>query len=667
MGTQLEEIFAYMLDNVEPTHRKTLAFYVKAMKWSRMQIIEGPPSVALLVASQEDVSKWSYKKLAERCELEIRRITQWSHGLLEVESTPFEHDVPNPDKSLYAWVRRNSQHIEHGAQGSPSDTEEPPPDWIVSKLDCHSRRVMSFKYRRISWLHRSAFDFFFSPTSQNHTRKADDLLDTYNNSIVTSVLIQGFKRLMLILPHECENLCFTCLVCSFRGQAKTIIRVAARATFDFGECHDDALDQVLTTLLAWKHRGSHPEPVPDFESVLRIVSTSHCDPHIRVASAHKCIEDNCFVRLELSTPRRDDTTEQVRLENDTCSSLGGTLFEAMFWKRCVEEKVSSSYTIQRCATLHTRRAGGVILACILEATCMHTDPGCEPSADEIRFEAHVRDQMQLWFDRHASAPDTNASRWMNVSTKAKMSWRGNHTLLSWLSHQTRGLTPGPDVCESETTSQDMENDKCTETWMVEVLAFIFSIRRRHDLGLQLSQLLAPWDICVDVGRYDDLAIMIHVTEFSRINHIIFTMDHIDVASLRLMLGHPENGRMASHEISHDIAWRISGHCMDLAKRSKHRYILKLDRKAFLSFAEDLLQDVHRNPILLATEKTALENALCIWLVDHAKFKALGELTTHKLFWFQYQEWKKTSSAEDAEKVDCAGQAEQARLMALLSD
>jgi hypothetical protein len=671
MGSQLEEIFAYMLGNIEPAHRKTLAFYVKAMKWSRMQIIKNPPSVALLVASQEDITNWSYKTLAERCELETRRITHWSHGLLEVESAPHERDVPDLDKSLYAWVRRTSQHIEHGARRSPSDTEEPPTDWIVSKLDCHSRKASSFNYRRISWLHRSAFDFFFSPASRIHTRQAYDLLDSYNNSIVTSTLIQGFERLMLVLPHECDNPCFTCLVYSFHEEAEEIIKVAARATFEFGECHDDALDQVLTTVIAWKHCGLHPEPVADYHVAFHEMRLGdwYC-PFVDRKPVHDCVEDNCFVRLDLGALRRDRTMEHFSLENDTCSSLCGTLSEAMFWRCCVQEKVYPSYTIQRCATLHKRRAGGVILACILEA--MHPYPGCELSADEMRLVAHVRGQLQLWFNRHAPAPDTNASRWMDVWTYAKTirSAGADHTIVSCLSFSTRGLTPGQDICRSGTTSQDVENDKCSEQWMVAALASIFVNRPRHDLCLQLSQILAPWDICVNISRRDDdsLAVMINVTELARVKNTIFTMGHIDIASLRLMLGDFENGRTASHWISCDIARRMCKHCMEPGEHPEYgRRMLELNEKAFLSFAEDLLQDVHQNPILLAVEKTTLENALCIPLVDNAKREALVKLLPHSYSWYNYQESGHRLSAEETEEVDRAGQAEQARLMALLSD
>jgi hypothetical protein len=666
MGTQLEEIFAYMLGNAEPTHHKTLAFYVKAMKWSRMRILKEPPSVTLLVAAQEDISNWSYKAIGERCELEERRITHWSHGLLELKSARYKNDEkPDLDKSSYAWVRRTSQHIEQGTQGSPSDAEEPSTDWIVSKLDCHSQRVALFNKRRISWLHRSAFDFFFSPTSQSHTRQTNGLLSSYNDCDVTSALLRGHGRLMLTVPHECKNPCLTCLLNFLYKQADAIIRVAAKATLELGECHDDALDQVLTTLLAWKHRGPHPESASDYTAAFRERGFElYGCPFEFIEPVHGCVEDNCIVRLDLGSLRRDHTTEQVSLEND---SLDGTMSEAMFWKLCVQKRISPSYTMQRCATLHKRRAGGVILACILEA--MHTDPWRVLSADEMRLEAHVGDQIQLWFNRHASTAVTNAWRWVKISTILEKPYAfSSHTLVSYLPFQTRALTPGQDVFQPETTLHDMEKDDYSEGWMVAKLASIFANRPRRDLWLQLSQILAPWDICVDVGRYNDLAIMVDVTELVRINNTKFRMDQTDVASLRLMLGDFGNGRMASHWISRDIAWTICHYFKRLGTDHTYRpSTMDRDRKAFLFFAEELLQDVHRNPILLETEKTALENALCITLVDDAKFKALGKLTTHDLSWSEYQKWKKTLPAEEAEKVDCAGQAEQARLMALLSD
>jgi hypothetical protein len=622
MGNQLEEIFAYMLDNVEPAHRKTLAFYVKTMKWSRTKIITTPPSVALIVAAQEDISNWSYKTLAERCELEERRVTQWSHGLLEVK--PPLHNLNKPSLPSYAWVPRTSQHIEHELRRHLNNTEESTIDWIVSEFDHYRQRVSFFDRRRISWLHRSAFDFFFSPTSQSHTRQTDDLLNSYNDSMVTSALIHGLRRLMLTLPHGCKNPCFACLLYSFNDQAAAIIRAAAKATFELDECHDDALDQVLTTILAWKHRSPHSEPVTDYHVAFHEMRATpwHC-PFENVEPVHECVKDNCIVRLDLDTPRRDHTRERISLENDTYSSLRGNLSEALFWTYCVEEKVSPSYTAQRCATLYKRRAGGVILACILEA--MHIYQGCELSADEMRLEAHVRGQIQLWFNHHATAPDRNASRWLYITTMVRISAFRRfrlHTIVSCLSFQVRGLTPGQDVSKSGATSHDVEDDKGSEEWMLTALASIFANRRpRHELYLQLSQLLAPWDICVDIGRYNDLAIMIHVTELVRINHTIFVTDQIDVASLRLMLGDPENGRMASHEISRDIARRICKHCTE-KRPSYSRGISRLGKHVFVLFAEDLLQDVHRNPILIAIEKAALEDALCVQLVNRATSKVV---------------------------------------------
>jgi hypothetical protein len=676
MGTQLEEIFAYMLHNFAQAHRKTLAFYVKAMKWSRMgpwEMITSRPSVVLLVAAQEDISDWTYKTLVERCELEERRITQWSHGLLEITTSSADAQSLTCD---YAWVPRTSQDVQQGQQRSVNGTKELPTDWIVAEFDRDGQRVAFFNRRRISWLHRSAFDFFFSPTGQSHTQQTGELLDRYNDRDIPSALIRGSERLMLTLPHACTNPCSACLVLSFQSQARQIIQTAVSANELFGGCHDAALDQLLATLLAWKHHGPHLESVSDYHTVFREreLTSNYC-PFMSAESVQKCMKDNCFVRLHLGTLRRDHTTEQVSLKNDACSSLRGTLSEVMFWKLCVLEKVCPSYTIPRCATLHRRRAGGVILACILES--MHTDPRCEPLADEMRLVAHVRDQIQLWFNRHASAPDTSASRWINILTAGRVPGSGqirDDTIVSCLSIQTRGLTPGQDVSTSETTSHDVENDNCSEKWMVSALASIFANRRyrppRHELCLQLNQILAPWDICVNISRRRDvsLAVMIHVTELARINHTIFMMDHIDVASLRLMLGDHENGRMASHWISRDIARRMCKHCMEYRKSSMYpQRILELDRKAFLYFAEDLLQDVHQNPILLATEKTALENALCIPLVDHAKCKAMGFVIPPSYSWLLYQELGHRLSVEEAEKVDCAGQAEQARLMALLSD
>jgi hypothetical protein len=91
--------------------------------------------VTLLVAAQEDISNWSYKAIGERCELEERRITHWSHGLLELKNESYEHIEPDLDKSLYGWVRRTSQHIEHGTQGSPRNTEEPPTELSAEQVE----------------------------------------------------------------------------------------------------------------------------------------------------------------------------------------------------------------------------------------------------------------------------------------------------------------------------------------------------------------------------------------------------------------------------------------------------------------------------------------------------------------------------------------------------
>jgi hypothetical protein len=673
MGTQLEEIFAYMLGNVEPAHRKTLALYVKAMEWSRTGIIERPPSVALLVAAQEDVLNWSHKKLRERCELEKRRITQWSHGLLEIANSIY--DGPRFGEPSYAWVRRTSQDIKQRGQRSLTDTKALTTDWIVSKLDHDGQRVAFFGKRYISWLHRSAFDFFFSPASQGHTRQTYELLKSYDDYDVTSALIQGYRRLMLTLPHGCTNPCSACLVFSSQSQGWNIIHTVASATTSLGECHDDALDQLLTTILAWRHHGAHPEPISlisDYQyhqtfSVMYPTDSFGC--HSRsVRPTYECIKGNCSVRFDLDRIRRDGVMEQATSANDACNSIRGTLSEAIFWKRCAMLGVSFSYIMRRITTFHERRAGGVILACILEAS-QNLDRRRGRSADSIRFETHVLDQLQLWFNHHAPAPVPSASCGVYAWTYINRAIFLFGPIISSQPRRICFLTLVLDASGSGTESHEMSTRDYSEVLMMAALTSVYVSLPYRDVSLRVGQLLAPWDVWIDIGgRRGDIAIMVHVTKLALINSTQRSAEHNDIVSLRLMLGNIKDGRIASHEISHDITRKICGHDTEFkgTPTYEERNALKFDGDLFLAFAEDLLRDVHQNPNLPATEKEALENALRVQLVDHAIRKVLGGLVSPSYSWYSDQAMGRKMSAETKEKINYVGQVEQARLMALLS-
>jgi hypothetical protein len=673
MGTQLEEIFAYMLANVEHAHCRTLAFYLKVMKWSRMDIIKGPPSIALLVAAQEDIPSWSYKTLVERCELEERRIVQWSHGLLET-TTSREHarHLNRHVSREYAWVPRSSQDVKQGGQRSPTDTKDLLSDWLVAELDHHGKRVVSYDHRRISWLHRSAFDFFFSPTSQSHTRQTCELLKSYNDCDITSALIQGYRRLMLTLPHGCRNPCSACLMFSFQGQARRIVRTVASAITSLGECHDDALDQLLTTILAWRHYGAHPEPISDYRyhqdfSVLYNIGVSHPEcPCKFVRPTPECIKGNCSVRFDQGRVRRDGMMEQAASANDACNSIRGLLSEVVFWKCCASLGVSFSYMMRRSNTFHERQTGGVILACILKAS-QELDDGPGRSADSIRFDTHVLDQLQLWFNHHAPAPVLGAPRRVYAWTYMERVMPASGTFIYWLSSQISFSPLALDASGSDTTSHEVATRGYGEASMVAALTSVCVNLPHRDVSLRVGQLLAPWDIWVGIGHgphRGDITIMMHVTELALINSTEPNTEQNDVASLRLMLGDIENGRIASHEISHDITWKICR--LDEGIKTTPAYEEQkasgFDGDLFLTFAEDLLRDVHQNPSLPAGEKEVLKNAVCAELVQHAEIEIMRTLPSS-----QGSRDKEPQLRILEKQAEKAGKMEQERLLALLSD
>ncbi|KAI1363337.1 hypothetical protein F5Y08DRAFT_340732 [Xylaria arbuscula] len=152
LPTDMNQLFERMLSKVDPVHRKSLAFYVQVMKLAEACDIPIP----VLVIAQMNKSISSYDQLAKECELTETRIAARSAGLLEVvdfnggfNKTTWEYAtakyVSNYPNFMLLSKNRDRRRCSH---------DEPLPT-----------AMLRFERRSMSWIHRSAFDFVFSPNS----------------------------------------------------------------------------------------------------------------------------------------------------------------------------------------------------------------------------------------------------------------------------------------------------------------------------------------------------------------------------------------------------------------------------------------------------------------------------------------------------------------------
>ncbi|KAK4888101.1 hypothetical protein LTR27_012967 [Elasticomyces elasticus] len=289
MPKGLEALFARMIDNIDPVHRRPFAFYLQSMKlFGDKKLLS---SIALLTAARDPSSMHSYSIFVTACQQTELQVLGQSAGLLEIGSSwdvDFERDLSDTTEPV-AFVPGSFKE-------AGRERVLPDPSSVLLYTE-----ILRFEHRRINWIHRSAFEYVFPPnnTTSTPTWWAGDTAESAYR------LMRGATELCLFAPSF--------IVPVPRGGPPTATNngriswtvLLSSSLIDAGQVHEathglDELRAALTQL--------HCEEVP--------FSYHHPgSPHDRLAAAHTfwqccCTDSLHYVlsRSEVMIADLSDTT-----------------------------------------------------------------------------------------------------------------------------------------------------------------------------------------------------------------------------------------------------------------------------------------------------------------------------------------------------------------------
>jgi len=140
------------------------------------------------------------------CRKEQRDIQDFSQGILEVScSSVSDITEPLPSKEMFTLVRSHRDRSSEGdleRQRGPSNFEPGEGAWVTMAYSHDHREIDKFLRTYISFIHRSAYDFFFAPNDWNeeHANRCRSLLGHNGESEVYAKVRAGLKKLLWITP-----------------------------------------------------------------------------------------------------------------------------------------------------------------------------------------------------------------------------------------------------------------------------------------------------------------------------------------------------------------------------------------------------------------------------------------------------------------------------------
>ncbi|KAI1329669.1 hypothetical protein F5Y16DRAFT_364976 [Xylariaceae sp. FL0255] len=160
--TELDSLFRRMLEDVEDVHQESLAYYLRLLEVK--QIIDGKrqtrkgylleTSIEHLTLASLRESINSYQEFGERCQRTETQIVAQSAGLLEI----IDHDDKDESQLLYRqWKSSRYKFI----TSFPYSSSLKPTRSICTGSASYSSDLVRYERRKMSWIHRSAFEFFF--------------------------------------------------------------------------------------------------------------------------------------------------------------------------------------------------------------------------------------------------------------------------------------------------------------------------------------------------------------------------------------------------------------------------------------------------------------------------------------------------------------------------
>ncbi|KAI0803576.1 hypothetical protein GGR55DRAFT_682493 [Xylaria sp. FL0064] len=176
----MNQLFERMLSDVDPVHRKSLAFFVQIMNFGAKYESFRTISIPIIVAAQLSKRIGSYEEFGRECERIEIQITTQSAGLLEIagsyidereewEVAAFKYVTNQRDFTL------NSKTLERRI----CPDNEPYPV------------LLDYEYRHMKWIHRSAFEFLSNPNQSPILKSSwsdEQLLQHIGNSWINYII-----------------------------------------------------------------------------------------------------------------------------------------------------------------------------------------------------------------------------------------------------------------------------------------------------------------------------------------------------------------------------------------------------------------------------------------------------------------------------------------------
>jgi len=198
MGEDLNGAISQMLRGIEKSHRPALAFYLQALKsWRDTGLYQGL-TVGLIVASRSSEEIQTRSQFLAACRREERDIQNFSQGIIEVKGLGI-----TPRKDQLALVRSHSgSSSDSDLQHESLDFEPGEGAWVAVTHADHYFEITKSCDADVSFIHRSAYDFFFAPDAWNseHVEQCRSLFDLIEESRVHAKVQAGLKKLLWIAP-----------------------------------------------------------------------------------------------------------------------------------------------------------------------------------------------------------------------------------------------------------------------------------------------------------------------------------------------------------------------------------------------------------------------------------------------------------------------------------
>jgi hypothetical protein len=200
MGPSLTTAISHMLRNIDKRHMTRVAFYLQAIgSWITAGDNNYNPwgalSVAVITASRLNCDIDHTLEFLTLCQEEERNLRICARGLIEIQSiwrknrvllvNPLQFPQDYPDDMYKREIPRNFRDTYPG---------------LIVPADSHLSRVFEYCDTSVSFVHRSAYDFFFSETDEDNRRAARTLMNCNNATEVPARLQNAIYQLSWIQP-----------------------------------------------------------------------------------------------------------------------------------------------------------------------------------------------------------------------------------------------------------------------------------------------------------------------------------------------------------------------------------------------------------------------------------------------------------------------------------